>query len=47
MRTQTRDTSHYGYEYVSGLLRLETNRTMANLGRTGGIAATEYAALYE
>ena len=38
VRTKTRDTSQYGYEYVSGLLRLETNRTMANLGRTGGIA---------
>ena len=38
MRTQTRDTSQYGYEYLRGLLRLENNRTMANLGRTGGIA---------
>ena len=33
MRTRTRDTSHYGYEYVSGLLRLDSERTIANIGR--------------
>ena len=33
MRTQTRDTSEYGVWYISGLLRLEANRTMANIGR--------------
>lgn len=33
MRTQTRDTSEYGFWYISALLRLETNRTMANIGR--------------
>ncbi len=32
MRTQTRDTSDYGFWYLSGLLRLETDRTMANIG---------------
>jgi len=31
--TQTRDTSEYGFWYVSGLLRLEGKRTMANIGR--------------
>jgi SRSO17 transposase len=33
MRTKTRDTSEYGLQYVSGLLRMETGRTMANIGR--------------
>ena len=37
-RTKTRDTSRYGLEYVSGLLRLETQRTMAQLGRIANIA---------
>ena len=37
-RTKTRDTSRYGLEYLSGLLRLETNRTMAQLGRIANIA---------
>ena len=32
MRTQTRDTSEYGFWYVSGLLRLEAKRTIANIG---------------
>ena len=32
-RTTTRDTSEYGLRYVSGLLRMETGRTMANIGR--------------
>ena len=31
--TKTRDTSEYGFHYVSGLLRMETGRTMANIGR--------------
>jgi SRSO17 transposase len=38
IRTQTRDTSEYGLHYLSGLLRMESKRTMANIGRTGGIA---------
>ena len=33
LRTQTRDTSEYGLEYVSGLLRMEGNRTIANISR--------------
>lgn len=33
MRTKTRDTSEYGLQYVSGLLRMEAGRTMANIGR--------------
>jgi SRSO17 transposase len=37
-RTKTRDTSSYGLAYLSGLLRLETNRTMAHLGRIANIA---------
>jgi len=35
-QTQTRDTSAYGLSYLSGLLRLETERTMANIGRKTG-----------
>jgi SRSO17 transposase len=31
--TKTRDTSEYGLCYVSGLLRMETKRTMTNIGR--------------
>ena len=37
-RTKTRDTSRYGLEYLSGLIRLETHRTMAQLGRIANIA---------
>jgi SRSO17 transposase len=33
LRTQTRDSSAYGLDYLSGLLRMQTNRTMANIGR--------------
>jgi SRSO17 transposase len=32
-RTQTRDTSEYGLKYVSGLLRMESKRNIANIGR--------------
>ena len=36
--TKTRDTSRYGLDYVSGLLRIETKRTMANISRkTNGL----------
>ena len=38
MRTKTRDTSKYGYHYVSGLLRMESKRNMANIGRNTGQA---------
>ena len=37
LRTQTRDTSEYGFWYISGLLRLEAKRTMANIGRQTGV----------
>jgi SRSO17 transposase len=33
IRTQTRDTSGYGICYISGLLRMETDRNFANVGR--------------
>lgn len=33
MRTKTRDTSEYGFHYISGLIRMEAKRTMANIGR--------------
>ena len=36
MRTKTRDTSDYGYHYLSGLLRLEEKRTIANISRKTG-----------
>jgi SRSO17 transposase len=32
-RTQTRDTSEYGYHYLSGLLRMDTKRNISNIGR--------------
>ena len=31
--TKTRDTSEYGLSYLSGMLRMETKRTMTNIGR--------------
>ncbi len=37
MRTQTRDTSEYGLHYLSGLLRMDSRRTMANIGRQTGV----------
>ena len=39
IRTATRDTSEYGLCYLSGLLRMETKRTMANIGRTTDVSA--------
>ncbi len=33
MCTQTRDTSEYGCQDISGLLRMETDRNLANVGR--------------
>ena len=33
MKTRTRDTSEYGLHYVSGLLRMETKRTITNISR--------------
>jgi SRSO17 transposase len=35
--TQTKDTSDYGYHYLSSLMRMETKRTMANIARTSGV----------
>lgn len=37
-KTQTRDTSAYAYHYLSGLLRLETDRHYTNIGRAAGVA---------
>lgn len=41
IRTTTRDTSEYGLCYVSGLLRMETKRNMANIGRKTGVPAQD------
>jgi SRSO17 transposase len=37
LRTKTHDKTEYGIWYVSGLLRVETDRNMANIGRKTGI----------
>lgn len=37
-RTKTRDTGEYGLKYISGLLRMETDRNLANVGRKTGIS---------
>lgn len=39
LRSQTRDTSTYGLRYVSGLLRMESERNMANIGRQTAVSA--------
>lgn len=33
MQTRTRNTSEYGFHYISGLLRMRTDRNFANIGR--------------
>lgn len=33
MRTQTHDTSEYGFNYLSGLIRLDSKRNMAHISR--------------
>jgi SRSO17 transposase len=38
-RTKTRDTSQYGYHYISGLLRMPAQRTISNIARTAGVEA--------
>jgi SRSO17 transposase len=38
IRTRTHDTSEYGLRYLSGLLRMDTKRTMANIGRKTNVA---------
>jgi SRSO17 transposase len=37
MKTKTRDTSEYGYHYLSGLLRMDEERTIAHIGRQTGV----------
>jgi SRSO17 transposase len=37
-RTKTRDTSEYGLKYISGLLRMENDRNLANIGRKTGVS---------
>lgn len=39
MQTKTHDTSAYGVEYVSGLLRMPTKRTMTEISRQTGVAS--------
>ena len=36
--TATRNTSEYGLKYISGLLRMETDRNLANVGRKTGVS---------
>ena len=38
MKTKTRDTSEYGYHYLSGLLRMEQKRTINEIARVAGVA---------
>lgn len=38
LRTRTRDTSEYGLHYISSLMRMETKRNIANIGRTSKIS---------
>lgn len=33
MQSQTRDTSIYGFQYISGLLRIESKKTINNIGQ--------------
>lgn len=37
-RTQTRDTSHYGAAYLSGMLRMQSRRNVATIARQGGVS---------
>lgn len=37
MRTRTRDTSQYGLDYISGLLRMKSKRNINNISRTVGV----------
>ena len=37
-RTKTRDTSEYGLKYISGLLRMESDRNLANVGSKTGVS---------
>ncbi|MDX1418293.1 MAG: IS701 family transposase [Candidatus Promineifilaceae bacterium] len=37
LKTKTRDTSEYGYHYLSGLLRMESKRHLSGIARVAGI----------
>ena len=37
MRTRTRDTSQYGYHYISGSLRMEAKRNYASIVNWDGM----------
>jgi SRSO17 transposase len=37
MRTSTRDTSQYGLDYISALLRMKTSRNINNIARVAGV----------
>lgn len=37
MQTKTRDTSEYGYHYLSGLLRMDSKRHISGIARVAGI----------
>lgn len=37
MKTKTRDTSEYGYHYLSGLLRMDSDRHISGIARMAGI----------
>jgi SRSO17 transposase len=39
MRTKTRDTSRYGFHYLSELLRMDKHRNMATISRNTGQSA--------
>ena len=36
-RTETRDTRAYGYHYLSGIIRMDKTRTIAEISRTAGV----------
>ena len=38
MKTKTRDTSEYGFHYISGLLRMEAKRNYAHIAREGAVS---------
>ena len=37
-KTRTRDSSEYAYHYLSGQLRMDTQRNFANIGRQAGVS---------
>ena len=36
-QTKTRDTREYGYHYLSGIIRMDKTRTIAEISRTAGV----------